>query len=95
MHLRLPGFDKHRLDKLNLTAPHLYEPRHPQAKQMKLLMELLRDDPKHRTDLDRAIKVGTCGVSKKKPDEANDDDQWITPDKAFKSNSHSTGVTKD
>lgn len=29
MHLRFKDFNKHRLDKLNLTPPHLYEPKHP------------------------------------------------------------------
>jgi hypothetical protein len=74
MHLRLKDFNKHRLDKLNLTLPHLYEPKHPQAKQMKNLMTLLKGDPDHKKDLEFALKNGINGISKKNPDEANDDD---------------------
>lgn len=59
---------------------------------MQNLMEILRNDPDHRLDLDQAIRHGINGCSKKKPDVANDNDQWITNEKVYKSVSHSSGV---
>jgi hypothetical protein len=91
MHLRLADFDKHRLDKFNLTPVHLYKPRHAASIQMNHMMGILRNDPVHRKDLDQALKHGNEGVSKKKPGVANTTDQWMTNNTVFKSNSHSTG----
>lgn len=55
MHVRLADFDKHRLDKLLLTPPHLYKPWYQAAIEMKNLMELFRNDPEHKKDLDHAL----------------------------------------